>query len=54
MPLILKVIGYILLFLFPFIFLIVSIGTDNFRYFFYALAASIAAILTGFILKRIK
>jgi hypothetical protein len=54
MPIFLRIIGYAILFLLPFVFLFVSVATDNFRYFFYALSASLAALLTASLLKRMK
>ncbi|MDQ3193314.1 MAG: hypothetical protein M3Q58_17155 [Bacteroidota bacterium] len=48
-----KTLGIIIIILFPMIFLLVSIGTGNSRYFLYALSASLAAICTAYILKWI-
>jgi hypothetical protein len=46
--------GKVLIILFPIVFLFVSFATQNFRYFFYALSASLAAVLTGLIIKKLK
>jgi hypothetical protein len=53
MKLLLKIVGTIIVAVLPVIFLVVSMGTGNFRYFFYALSAALAAVITFFIMKRL-